>query len=175
MCILCPVLLVETNPFPNLSLFYRTMLFEYPSVLSLFCLNTSHYICGIYTIADLYIPCHILVMAGVLWIRVVNISHDTVSTCPLHLSLSLSLAPLTPFNHSWCSWTYWVVLPYSRVVLLPFGIVQWCIWHLHPLCPYCTTTPAQLIGTCLVVLLQLYPFDGQALLEPDVHSVKNRI
>ena len=30
------VLLVETNPFPNLSLFYRTMLFEYPSVLSRF-------------------------------------------------------------------------------------------------------------------------------------------
>ena len=33
------VLLVETNPFPNLSLFYRTMLFEYPSVLSRFCLK----------------------------------------------------------------------------------------------------------------------------------------
>ena len=32
------VLLVETNPFPNLSLFFRTMLFEYPSVLSRFCL-----------------------------------------------------------------------------------------------------------------------------------------
>ena len=32
------VLLVETNPFPNLSLFYRTMLFEYPSVLFRFCL-----------------------------------------------------------------------------------------------------------------------------------------
>ena len=32
------VLLVETNPFPNLSLFDRTMLFEYPSVLSRFCL-----------------------------------------------------------------------------------------------------------------------------------------
>ena len=32
------VLRVETNPFPNLSLFYRTMLFEYPSVLSPFCL-----------------------------------------------------------------------------------------------------------------------------------------
>ena len=31
------VLLVETNPFPNLSSFYRTMLFEYPSVLSRFC------------------------------------------------------------------------------------------------------------------------------------------
>ena len=28
------VLLVENNPFLNLSLFYRTMLFEYPSVLS---------------------------------------------------------------------------------------------------------------------------------------------
>ena len=32
------VLLVETNPFPNLLLFYRTMLFEYPTVLSRFCL-----------------------------------------------------------------------------------------------------------------------------------------
>ena len=32
------ILLVETNPLPNLSLFYRTMLFEYPSVLSRFCL-----------------------------------------------------------------------------------------------------------------------------------------
>ena len=31
------VLLVETNPFPNLSLFYRTMFFEYPLVLSRFC------------------------------------------------------------------------------------------------------------------------------------------
>ena len=30
------VLLVETNPFPNLSLFFRTMLFEYPSVPSRF-------------------------------------------------------------------------------------------------------------------------------------------
>ena len=30
------VILVETNPFPNLSLFFRTMLFEYPSVLSRF-------------------------------------------------------------------------------------------------------------------------------------------
>ena len=33
------VLLVETNPFSNLSLFYRTLLFEYPSVLSRFCLS----------------------------------------------------------------------------------------------------------------------------------------
>ena len=31
------VLLIETNPFPNFSLFFRTMLFEYPSVLSRFC------------------------------------------------------------------------------------------------------------------------------------------
>ena len=31
------VLLVETNPFPNLLLFFRTMLFEYHSVLSRFC------------------------------------------------------------------------------------------------------------------------------------------
>ena len=30
-------LLVETNPFPNLSLYYWTMLFEYPAVLSRFC------------------------------------------------------------------------------------------------------------------------------------------
>ena len=33
------VLLVDTNHFPNLSLFYRTMLFEYPSVLSRFFLS----------------------------------------------------------------------------------------------------------------------------------------
>ena len=32
------VLLLETNTFPNFSLFYRTMLFEYPSILSRFCL-----------------------------------------------------------------------------------------------------------------------------------------
>ena len=36
------VLLVETNPFPNLSLFYRTMLFEYPSVLSPFCFRETN-------------------------------------------------------------------------------------------------------------------------------------
>ena len=37
------VLLVETNPFPNSSLLYRTMLFEYPSVLLRFCLAYVHY------------------------------------------------------------------------------------------------------------------------------------
>ena len=35
------VLLVETNPFPNLSLFFRTTLFEYPSVLSRVCYIVS--------------------------------------------------------------------------------------------------------------------------------------
>ena len=37
------ILLVETNPIPNLSLFFRTMLFEYPSVLSRFCLCVVKY------------------------------------------------------------------------------------------------------------------------------------
>ena len=45
---------------------------------------------------------------------------------------------LLQFIHSW---TDQVVLPYSRVVLLSFGIVPWCMWHLHLLCPYCTTPP----------------------------------
>ena len=40
------VLLVETNPFPNLSLFYRTMLFEYSSVLSRFCFSLQPSIHG---------------------------------------------------------------------------------------------------------------------------------
>ena len=40
------VLLVETNPFPNLSLFYRTMLSEYPSALSRFYL--------VYSLRDLH-------------------------------------------------------------------------------------------------------------------------
>ena len=38
------VLLVETNPFPNLSLFFRTMLFEYLSVLSRFYFHGLHYL-----------------------------------------------------------------------------------------------------------------------------------
>ena len=40
------VLLVETNPFPNLSLFCRTMLFEYPSVLSRFCFILYYSVCS---------------------------------------------------------------------------------------------------------------------------------
>ena len=36
------VLLVEKNPFPNLSLFFWTMLFKYPSVLPRFCFRNSH-------------------------------------------------------------------------------------------------------------------------------------
>ena len=36
------VLLVDTNSFPNL-LIFRTMLFEYPSVLSRFCLSNNRY------------------------------------------------------------------------------------------------------------------------------------
>ena len=47
------VLLVETNLFPNLSLFNRTMLFEYPSVLSPFCLIImSNYTEGIQVITS---------------------------------------------------------------------------------------------------------------------------
>ena len=42
--VLAYVLLVETNPFPNLTLFYRTMLFEYPSVLSRFCFKRKRVI-----------------------------------------------------------------------------------------------------------------------------------
>ena len=40
------VLLVETNPFPNLSLFYRTMLFEYPSVHSRFSFGYIYLMAG---------------------------------------------------------------------------------------------------------------------------------
>ena len=44
------ILLVETNPLSNLSLYYRTMLFEYPSVLSRFCFVYEHHICGKVTV-----------------------------------------------------------------------------------------------------------------------------
>ena len=47
------VLLVETNPFPNLSLFYRTMLFEYPSVLSRFCFQQI-LTCGQYYVVSFW-------------------------------------------------------------------------------------------------------------------------
>ena len=42
-------LLVETNPFPKLSLFYRTILFEYPSVLSRFCFKLIEHLPMFYT------------------------------------------------------------------------------------------------------------------------------
>ena len=52
------VLLVETNPFANLSLFYRTMLFEYPSIFSRFCFELFNYFVWIW-ISD----------EGVLWFK----------------------------------------------------------------------------------------------------------
>ena len=39
------VLLVETNPFSELVVIFRTMLFEYPSVLSRFCFESNSYEC----------------------------------------------------------------------------------------------------------------------------------
>ena len=54
------VLLVETNPFPNLSLFYRTMLFEYPSVLSRFCFSFKRRV----VVARYRIICHIYLLLG---------------------------------------------------------------------------------------------------------------
>ena len=52
-------------------------------------LAPSHGICGMSAIADLCIPCHILIvlwiiMAVLLWTRVVYISYGTVSWCPMH-------------------------------------------------------------------------------------------
>ena len=76
---------------------------------------------------------------------------------------------LIPFKHSQCSWTDLVVLTYSRMVLLSFGIVTWRMWHLHLLCPYCITTPVQLIVTCLVVLLPLYHARSILVVLPQVH------
>ena len=52
------VLLVDTNPFPNLSLYYRTMLFEYPSVLSRFCLGHTLKFCpklALYLFKNMYL------------------------------------------------------------------------------------------------------------------------
>ena len=50
-------LLVETNPFSNLSLFYRTMLFEYPSVLSRFYF-VLHYFLKTFS-HFVYFPCFV--------------------------------------------------------------------------------------------------------------------
>ena len=106
-------------------------------------LAPSHGICGMSTSADLCIPCHILIvlwiiMAVVLWTRVVYISYGTFSWCPLHFCHTCSFNPITLSAFGRIKW----FLPYSRVVLLSFGIVPWCMWHRHLLCPYCTTTPA---------------------------------
>ena len=55
------VLLVETNPYPNLSLFFPTMLFEYPSVLTRFCHSPCNHaqhtlVTGHKTIGVLFTP-----------------------------------------------------------------------------------------------------------------------
>ena len=52
------VLLVQTNPFPNLSLFFQTVLFEYPSVLSRFCFMISRL--GWLLVFDLYMDVYCL-------------------------------------------------------------------------------------------------------------------
>ena len=64
-------------------------------------LAPSHGICGMSTIADLCIPCHIfivlwIIMAVVLWTRVVYISYGTVSWCPLHFCHTCSFSPIQP-------------------------------------------------------------------------------
>ena len=51
------VLRVETNPFPNLSLFYWTMLFEYPSVLSRFCFDFASQTVDIADNSKLWLVC----------------------------------------------------------------------------------------------------------------------
>ena len=110
-------------------------------------------ICGMSTIADLCIPCHILIvlwtiMEVMLWIRVVYISYSTVSWCPLHLCHTCLIA----FNHSWCSDL--VILPYSRVFYYPLafshGVCGISILFVHIAQPH--------LLTCLVVLLILYHF-----------------
>ena len=64
-------------------------------------LAPSHGICGMSTIADLCIPCHIfivlwIIMAVVLWTRVVYISYGTVSWCPLHFCHTCSFSSIQP-------------------------------------------------------------------------------
>ena len=65
------VLLVETNSFPNLSLFYRTMIFEYPSVLSRFCFIRVRFI-GFNGPPQLSVLSKVLIKGGIfhpLWFR----------------------------------------------------------------------------------------------------------
>ena len=136
-------------------------------------LAPSHGIFGMSTTADLCIPCHILtvlwiIMAVILWTRVVYISYGTVSWFPLHICHTCSfnsffeiilgaLGQIKRFFHihAW--------------FLISFGIVPWSMWHLHLLCPYCTTTPTQLIVTCLAVLLPLYHAGSILVVLPHVH------
>ena len=84
-------------------------------------LDPSHGICGMSTIADLCIPCHIfivlwIIMAVVLWTRVVYISYDIAPWCPLH------------FCHT-CS--------FNSITLCALGQIKWfChihVWFYYPL------------------------------------------
>ena len=79
-----------------------------------------------------------IIMAVVLWTRVVYISYGTVSWFPLHFCHTCSFNPITLGTLGQIKWFCHIHVWF----FLSFGIVLWCMWHLHLLCPYCTNTPA---------------------------------
>ena len=81
------VLIVETNPFTNLSLFYRTMLFEYPSVLSRFCF-ANYYLASIFTHSIFHTRKHLRQSA---WLSATHCNHDI----PLYVSNSYPITQYT--------------------------------------------------------------------------------
>ena len=123
-------LLVETNPFPNLSLFYRTMLFGYPSVLSRFCLLYNIYhLC--FTCIDFYD----LSAWGGCWfiVYIRRFIYQVLNVCPFEYSAvagSEKVGPVNQVNHT--SWVA-IVTPtdrprsiHNRSVIELFVVLLFC-------------------------------------------------
>ena len=93
-----------------------------------------------------------------------------VDTCGLYILWYCLMVSTTFLSY--------LLLQFNSLTLGALGQNKWfsmftcgfiIIWHLHLLCPYCTTTPAQLIVTCLVVLLLLYHAGSILVVLPKVH------
>ena len=99
-------------------------------------LAPSHGICGMSTSADLCIPCHILIvlwiiMAVVLWTRVVYISYGTVSWCPLHFCHTCSFNPITLSAFGQIKWFCHIHVWFYYLLASSHGVCGISIFFVH--------------------------------------------
>ena len=100
----------------------------------------SHGVCGMFIIADLCIPCHILIlwmtMAVMLWTRVVYISYGTVSWCPLHFCHTCSFNSIQPLLVLLDRLSGFAIFMCGFIILWHVGSIWWsCLRYMWIFCP----------------------------------------